>query len=68
MFKELISVKYGGGFNLFHPKEIKPDDEEYVLGVFEKQFKYSGPFPAKITEIADPETSDLSIIKRLASA
>lgn len=35
---------------------MKRDDEEYVLGVFEEQFKYFGPFPAKIAEIADPET------------
>ena len=34
---------------------MKRDDEEYVLGVVEEQFKYFGPFPAKIAEIADPE-------------
>lgn len=35
---------------------MKRDDEEYVVGVVEEQFKYFGPFPAKIAEIADPET------------
>jgi hypothetical protein len=35
---------------------LKRDDEEYVLGVVEEQFKYFGPFPAKFAEIADPET------------
>ena len=35
---------------------MKRDDEEYVVGVVEEQFKYFGPFPAKIAEITDPET------------
>jgi hypothetical protein len=35
---------------------LKRDDEGYVLGVVEKQFKYFGPFPAKVAEITDPET------------
>jgi hypothetical protein len=35
---------------------LKRDDEEYVVGVVEEQFKWFGPFPAKIAEIADPET------------
>ncbi|KAL1595289.1 hypothetical protein SLS60_009979 [Paraconiothyrium brasiliense] len=35
---------------------LKRDDEEYVLGVVEEQFKYFGPFPAKLAEIADPGT------------
>jgi hypothetical protein len=35
---------------------MKRDDEEYVLGVVEEQFKYFGPFPAKFAEVADPET------------
>jgi hypothetical protein len=35
---------------------MRRDDEEYVLGVVEEQFKYFGPFPAKIAEILDPET------------
>ncbi|KAI2485743.1 Serine/threonine protein kinase [Pyrenophora tritici-repentis] len=52
----LVSLIYGEHFNLFQPKGLKRDDEEYVLGVVEEQFKYFGPFRAKIAEIADPET------------
>jgi hypothetical protein len=46
---------------------LKRDDEEYVLGVVEGQFNYFGPFPAKIAEIADPETvqSILLIIQNI---
>lgn len=35
---------------------MKRDDEEYVVGVVMEQFRYFGPFPAKIEEIASPET------------
>jgi hypothetical protein len=35
---------------------LKRDEEAYVLGVIEEQFKYFGPFPAKFAEITDPET------------
>ncbi|KAF1912983.1 putative serine/threonine protein kinase [Ampelomyces quisqualis] len=52
----LISLIYGGDFNLFQPKGLTRDDEEYVGGIVEEQFKYFGPFPAKIAEIADLET------------
>lgn len=53
---QLISLIYGGHFNLFHPKGLKRDDEEYIGGVIEQQFRYFGSFPASIAEIADPET------------
>ncbi|KAH6862994.1 serine/threonine protein kinase [Alternaria alternata] len=52
----VISLIYGGNFNLFLPKGLTREDEEYVVGVVVEQFKYFGPFPAKIAEIADPET------------
>ncbi|KAA8619027.1 serine threonine protein kinase [Pyrenophora tritici-repentis] len=52
----LISLIYGGHFNLFQPKGLNRDDEEYVLGVVEEQFKYFGPFLAKISGITDLET------------
>jgi hypothetical protein len=52
---KLISLIYGGNFNLFRP-ELDRDHEEYVLGVVMEQFKYFGPFPAKISEIVSPET------------
>jgi putative lipoic acid-binding regulatory protein len=41
---------------------LKRDDEEYMLGVFEEQFKYFGPFPAKIAEIVDPETVESIVL------
>jgi len=53
---QLISLIYGGNFNLFLPKGLTREDEEYVVGVVIEQFKYLGPFPAKMEEIADPET------------
>jgi hypothetical protein len=52
---KLISLIYGGNFNLLRP-ELDRDHEEYVLGVVMEQFKYFGPFPAKISEIVSPET------------
>ncbi|RMZ68709.1 serine threonine kinase [Pyrenophora seminiperda CCB06] len=58
---ELINLIYGGHFNLFHPKDLKRDDEEYMLGVFEAQFRFFGPFSAKIAEIADQETAEVFI-------
>jgi hypothetical protein len=53
---QLISLIYGGHFYLFKPKGLNRDDEEYILEVFQKQFRYFGPYPAKISEIAPPET------------
>lgn len=53
---QLISLIYGGNFNLFRPKGLKRDDEEYLLGVLTKQFRYFAPFPTKFEEIAGPET------------
>ncbi|RYN85812.1 hypothetical protein AA0119_g13090 [Alternaria tenuissima] len=58
----LISLIYGGNFNLFLPKGLTREDEEYVVGVVVEQFKYFGPFPAKIAEIADPETAQSIIL------
>jgi len=56
---QLINLIYGGHFNLFHPKGLKRDDEHYVLGVVKEQFRFFGPFSAKITEIADPDTAQV---------
>lgn len=53
---QLISLIYGGHFYLFKPKGLSRDDEEYILEIFQKQFRYFGPYPAKIAEIAPPET------------
>ncbi|KAH7402804.1 kinase-like domain-containing protein [Pyrenochaeta sp. MPI-SDFR-AT-0127] len=51
----LISLLYGGDFNLFRPI-IDRGHEEYVVGVVMEQFRYFGPFPAKISDIPSPET------------
>lgn len=53
---QLISLIYGGNFNLFRPRAISSDHEEYGLEVLKQQFRYFGPFPAKYQEVASPET------------
>lgn len=53
---QLISLIYGGNFNLFRPKTVSFDHEEYGLEVLKRQFQYFGPFPEKYQEIASPET------------
>lgn len=40
---------------------MKRDDENYVLGVVKEQFRFFGPFSAKITEIADPDTAQVFV-------
>ena len=39
----MISLIYGGGFNLFVPK-MRPDEEDYPWEVLKEQSKYFGPF------------------------
>jgi hypothetical protein len=51
----LISLIYGGDFNLFRPK-VDRDHEEYYLAVVMEMYHFFGPFPASITEIAGEET------------
>ena len=53
---QLISLIYGGNFNLFRPRTVPFGHEEYGLEVLKRQFRYFGPFPAKYEEIASPET------------
>jgi len=53
---QLISLIYGGNFNLFRPRTVPYGHEEYGLEVLKQQFRYFGPFPAKYKEIASPET------------
>jgi hypothetical protein len=53
---QLISLIYGGDFNLFRPRTVPYGHEEYGLEVLKQQFRYFGPFPAKYEEIASPET------------
>ncbi|KAF8865644.1 serine/threonine protein kinase [Acephala macrosclerotiorum] len=52
----LISLIYGGNFNLFRPRTVPYGHEEYGLEVLKRQFRYFGPFLAKYEEIASPET------------
>ncbi|KAL5329140.1 hypothetical protein ACEPPN_002650 [Leptodophora sp. 'Broadleaf-Isolate-01'] len=52
----LISLIYGGNFNLFRPCTVSPGHGEYGLEVLKRQFRYFVPFPAKYEEIASPET------------
>jgi hypothetical protein len=53
---QLISLIYGGTFNLFRPRTVLYGHEEYGLEVLKRHFRYFGPFPAKYEEIASPET------------
>lgn len=53
---QLISLIYGGNFNLLRPRTVSYGHEEYWLEVLKRQFQYFGPFPAKYEEIASQET------------
>ncbi|RHZ55402.1 uncharacterized protein CDV56_102278 [Aspergillus thermomutatus] len=52
----LISLIYGGDFNLFDPTTVPYGHEEYSLEVLKQQFRYFGPWPGKYEEVASPET------------
>lgn len=51
---KLISLIYGGDFNLFRPK-VSRDHEEYLLNVLMEMYRFFGPFPASYTEVASEE-------------
>lgn len=53
---QIISLIYGGNFNLFRPRTVSVGHEEYGLEVLKRQFQYFGPFPAKYEDISSPET------------
>ena len=53
---KVISLIYGGDFNLFRPRTVPYGHEEYGLEVLKRQFKYFGQLPAKYEEIASQET------------
>lgn len=53
---KLISLIYGGDFNIFQPQDASYDDENYRVEIVESQFRFFGPFPAKYQEIASEET------------
>ncbi|KAJ8128990.1 hypothetical protein O1611_g4640 [Lasiodiplodia mahajangana] len=52
----VISLLYGGDFNIFRPKDVRYGDETYGLEVLKSQFRYFGPFPSKVQEIFNVET------------
>lgn len=52
----LISMIFGGDFNIFRPKTARYGDEDYNVEVVQSQFRYFGPFPSKIREIVNDET------------
>jgi hypothetical protein len=49
---------YGGNFNLFRPKDVRRDQDEYILQVFMEQFRFFAPIPKKFFEIVSPETAN----------
>lgn len=52
----MISLIYGGNFNLFRPRTVPYGHEEYGLEVLKRQFKYFGPFEPNYREIASDQT------------
>lgn len=53
---QLISLIYGGDFNLFEPRAVPYGHEAYGPEVLKRQFQYFGPFPPKYDEIASQDT------------
>lgn len=60
---KLISLIYGGHFNIFNPPGVpfKFDDPEYEFEVLKRQVQFFGPFPAKYAEIADQDTIEVVV-------
>ncbi|POS78968.1 serine/threonine protein kinase [Diaporthe helianthi] len=52
----VISLIFGGNFNIFRPKTARYGDEDYNVEVVQSQFRYFGPFPYSIREIVNDET------------
>ncbi|KAK1767525.1 kinase-like domain-containing protein [Phialemonium atrogriseum] len=52
----LISLIYGGDFNIFRPKNAHHGNKNYNVEVVMSQYRYFGPFPPKYREIANKET------------
>ncbi|KAF2163451.1 hypothetical protein M409DRAFT_68403 [Zasmidium cellare ATCC 36951] len=50
----MISLIYGGNFNLLRP-DVPVDHDEYDLKILMKQNQFFGPPPIKYTEIADED-------------
>jgi hypothetical protein len=62
-FAKLVSLIYGGDFNIFDPPGVpyKANDVEYEFEVLKRQFQFFGPFPAKYEQIADTDTVEVII-------
>ncbi|GAB1311684.1 hypothetical protein MFIFM68171_01894 [Madurella fahalii] len=52
----IISLIYGGDFNIFRPEKARYGDEDYGVEVVKSQFRYFGPFPPKIQDVVSDET------------
>ena len=52
----IISLIYGGNFNLFRPCTVSIGHAEYGLEVLKRQIQYFGPFSARYEDISSPET------------
>lgn len=52
----MISLIYGGDFNIFRPRTVPYGHEECPVEVLKKHFRYFGPFPEEYEDIASPET------------
>jgi len=53
---QIISLVYGGDFNLFRTPNVRIDDDDYELKILMRQFRFFGPFPGKYEQIVDLET------------
>lgn len=62
---QVISLIYGGDFNIFRPKGLKSGDEEYEFRILEKQFQYFGPFPAKWSELIWNDEESFAVLMHL---
>ncbi|KAK2610078.1 hypothetical protein N8I77_003535 [Diaporthe amygdali] len=54
----LISLIYGGNFNIFNPPGVPFNaaaNEEYIFGVIKRQFQFFGPVTKKFLEIASED-------------
>ncbi|QSS62183.1 hypothetical protein I7I51_04360, partial [Histoplasma capsulatum] len=49
-----INLIYGGNFNIFRPRTVPYDHEQYGLEVLKQQFRYFGPEEIAIKNNAVP--------------
>jgi len=55
--KQMITLVYGGDFNLLRQKVVPFGHEEYDLEILKQQFRYFGPFPDDIGETVSEQTA-----------